>query len=463
MNEVIGGVLQVVTIMIAFFQLKIDIDPNSDDSHKKISIIQKLSMAKKIFTPQKMSMADKISMFGLSAQMLYVIVNTVTKYFGIHLIFAILRFLHAYPFIVVIYIAIIALLSPISAKYEHEKRGFKSKDIYPIANGVLNFLGFLAASAMFLLVCDIIPNFNVLKRFQIEAFVSIFISLSATLVLLYQSTELAMAKNQEIEMDHDPSIQWLNQRINMLHLFNAYFFPLISVVYVIAYTIYCRIYQIQLVMDRKYIGFLILALLYFYILSLHPYEYLYKIFLIATPAILITSTYWMSWFVRDRRMIYIESGFIVINLIIFSLRVICKTEMPVELKDLAGPKGLFARCRYIYNENIINIFVLFIAIIAYFSVVLPPLMTERIRSGEAENYICAICRDTDYDWAQLVEKARNMATYDAESGSYDKMDYMEFINEELKTAITSKQIKEGNTPLEYDELEEWYKNIPITN
>lgn len=249
----------------------------------------------------------------------------------------------------------------------------------------------------------------------------------------------------------------------MLHLFNAYFFPIISVVYVIAYTIYCRIYHIQLVMNGWYIFFLVGSVLYFYLLSLHPYEYLYKIFLIVTPAILITSTYWLSWFVRDRRMIYIESGFIVINLIAFSLRVICKTKMPTELGRLKGLKGFREKCLYIWNKNVVSFFIVFIIIVSYLSVVLSPLMTERIQSTEAENYIYAICQDTERDTAQLIEKARKMETYDAESESYDKMDYMDFINTELKAEIAAKHINGKSISLEYDELSEWYKNIPIVN
>lgn len=435
-SEIIGVIFQVAALLISIFYTTVNIEP--EEKYKKISIAL------------------------IIIQVLYVIVDCVSRCLGFYLIFSILRFLHDYPFIVVVYIVIIAMLSPITADYERKNCGFFAKRRYALTNGLLNVLGVVAACSMFLLACNVIPDFGVLKKFQIEAVASVFISMTLALVLLYQSTEQGMYK-KGVKMDHDPSIQWFNQRINMLHLFNAYFVPIISAVYIITYTIYCRIYHIQLDMDKKYITFLVLALLYFYVLSLHPHEYLYKIFLIATPSILITSTYWLSWFVKDKRMIYIESCYIAIALILFTLRILSRTRFPGKVKQLTGLKGYIARVRYIWDKNLICFFILFIAIASYLSVVWASSMTERIKSTEAENYIIMICRDTDQDATQVIKEAQEMGTYDAEDGSYDKADYMDFINTVLETEIIAKNITSSNSPLKYEELDDWYRNIPIEN
>ncbi len=436
MNEILGYMLEIVSPLISYLQIDVEITPA--DKYKKIS--------KAI----------------IILQITYIIVDMATKNFGIYLIFSLLRFLHDYPFIVVAYIGIIAILSPITAYYEHEKCGFPSKKSYIIKNAIFNIAGACAAYAMFFLAHRIIPDFNLLKRFQIESFVSLFISMSVTLVLLYQSTEQNMTKNG-MPMDHCTSIRWHNQQINMLHLFNVYFFPLISAVYIVTYTIYCKTYHIPLVMNGSYIAFLVLALLFFYILPFHPHEYLYNIFLIATPAILITSTYWLSWFEKDAHMLYIESGFIVINLILFTLNVLRRTQLSIQPASTKKFKNFIIKWRYILSKNIVSVFIIFIAIVAYLSMAFFPLSTERIPSNEAENYIYAICHDTNCDAMQIIENSHSLDTYDTDDGSYDKLDYMDFLNRELKTEIAAKHIIENGTTLEYNDLETWYKNIPNKN
>lgn len=433
MNTVIGTIISLVAVLISFLYLKYDLKPKKN--------------------------SDTISIMVLVIQGLYILVNFITERLGIPLIFSILRFLYDYPFILAAYILIVAALSPLTACYE-TKHGFTAHDSYAPKNGLYNLGGVGASYAMFFLAHQIIPNFNLLEKFQIETYTSVFISMSAVLVCLYQSTEQEMDR-QGVPMDHDPSIEWLNQRINMLHLFNAYFFPLISTVYIITYTIYCRIYQIPLVINGWYISFLVLALAYFYLLSLHPYEYLYKIFLIATPAILITSTYWLSWFEKDRSMIYIESGFIIINLIFFSLRVLSRTQMPDEIAQKKGLAGFITRWRYILGKNIFSLFLIVIAVVAHLLIACFPLSTERIQSTEAENFVYLICDDTNRDPAQIIEKSHSLTTYDAASGSYDKLDYMDFLSRELKAEIAAKHIVENGRALTYNGFEEWRRTIPI--
>lgn len=435
MSDVLGYVFEGISALVMLFYHSAAIKP--DKEYKKLSWIWK-------GVPVGYFLTDLV--FGLM---------------GYDLIFMVLRFLHRYPVIVFLYVGGVAMLSPATAFYERKTRGFISAQSYAAKNCGFNLLGALAACIMFLLAYKIIPDFSVLKRFQIEGIVSVFLSMSIVLVLLYQSEEQNRNENV-VRLDHDPSIQWYNQKMNMLHLFNTYFFSLISVIYVVTYTIYCRIYHIQLVMDIKYVFFLVIAMLFFYTLSAHPYEYLYMIFLTNIPVILVCSVYWMSWFVRDTKMMCVEIVYIITNLICFTGRVLIRNEILVFGKPPKKIGDYRIRWKVVWCKSGFYVFTTFIAIVSCLLVGVLPLATERIEASEAENYICAICRGTGRDAAQIIEEARDMETYEnTENRSYDKMDYMEFINKELKSEIVTKHIKEGNGSLEYDDLSGWYLNIPM--
>lgn len=111
---------------------------------------------------------------------------------------------------------------------------------------------------MFIIAHDIIEDFSYLKEFQIEGIVSILISACVWLVLAYQSLE----QHKELP-DHEANMKWLNQKLNMVHLFHAYFLSSISVVLIVCYSIYYYIHNLQLTIKLNYFVFLTLALLFF--------------------------------------------------------------------------------------------------------------------------------------------------------------------------------------------------------
>lgn len=71
---------------------------------------------------------------------------------------------------------------------------------------------------MFWIARGIIGDFTYLKDFHIEGIVSMLISVCVCLVLVYQSIE----QNKKLP-DHSAKTKWLNQKLNMLHLFRAFF------------------------------------------------------------------------------------------------------------------------------------------------------------------------------------------------------------------------------------------------
>ncbi|KAI4446262.1 hypothetical protein C823_000780 [Eubacterium plexicaudatum ASF492] len=139
-------------------------------------------------------------------------------------------------------------------------------------NLIFNLAGTIGPLVMFYIARSVIPDFQVLRDMELEALVCLFVPVCAAFVFLYQREE---QQQSEDVRDHDPSIRWINQIINMLHLFNTYLLAIISSIYVIMYTMYCRIHNIQLEIHFYYFVFLQLTLLFFYLLALKPNEYLF--------------------------------------------------------------------------------------------------------------------------------------------------------------------------------------------
>ena len=230
--------------------------------------------------------------------------------------FEVLRLLQRHWTAVSIYIYAIAILSPICAYFDRKKDSQVATKEYIRNNLVFNMLGALSACTMYYLAHILIPDFGALKEFEIESVVSIFVPACWSFVYLYQQEE----QNNPKVRDHNTSIEWKNQRINMLHLFNVYFFSILSAVYVVAYTVYCRIHNRALVLNGSYIVYLIMVLVFFFVLSFHEYEYLFMIFQVDVPAILISSVFWMTWFENADDYLFGEICFILIVFMAYVLR-----------------------------------------------------------------------------------------------------------------------------------------------
>lgn len=86
-----------------------------------------------------------------------------------------------------------------------------------------------------------IEDFQFIEDFYVEEIVLVFIPLCLWIAFSYQNIE-----QKDVPDDHEPSLEWKNQICNMLHLFNTYFWSLVSAVFVVSYTLYCRIHFIWL-------------------------------------------------------------------------------------------------------------------------------------------------------------------------------------------------------------------------
>lgn len=377
------------------------------------------------------------------------------------LVFIALKFIHDYPISVCSCVGLIAILSPASAYIEMKKRGFTARDGYIWKNLLFNLFGTLSSCVMFLIACYIIHDFNVLRDFEIEGIISIFIPSCIAFVLLYQREE----QQSRHVTDHDPSIRWVNQVINMLHLFNVYFLAIISSIYIVTYTIYCRIHNIQIEISIFYFIFLQLALIFFYALSTQPHEYLHMILLVDVPAILISSIYWLSWFKITDNLIKMELIFIVFNMCLFTVLIMCRNKIIIvgagpEPSDIYKViicyrgKGL-----WIKNKSGFYFISTIFVILSYAFIWLFPMTTQKIPADDAEKYIIKICSDTEFNAAAVIKKMQESDMYNRRTDDYNRNDYMNYINGNLHNPIVEKGIlDEYKKILKYEELIEWYEH-----
>ena len=283
------------------------------------------------------------------------------------------------------------------------------------------------------------------------------------LVLSYQSLE----QHKELP-DHDASIKWLNQKLNMVHLFHAYFFSSISVVLIVCCSIYYYIHNLQLTIQPNYFVLLTLALLFFYSLSQHFHNHVYMIFVVMVPVILVSSVYWMSWFAMSKEMRFVQWIFIVVHSVAYTVLIFIKNKIIFigEREDMdenryGQPHKLRGSLVWAMERGDLHAILLLVIIICYSVSWLVPMLTQRIEGGRAEYYIREVCKETNVKVDEMIELAKERCAYDMENQDYDRGKYLKFMYEELHEQILDKgMIDDENKFLTYEELVEWYPSAP---
>ncbi len=378
-------------------------------------------------------------------------------------VMAVLRFSQRNWIGICFYILIFALIPPAAASWERKKRSARIEQSYVKWNGIYNLLGALSACAMFIIAHDIIGDFSYLKEFQIEGIISVLISACVWLVLSYQSLEL-----HKVLPDHDADIKWLNQKLNMVHLFHAIFFSSISVVLIVCYSIYYYIHNLHLTIQPSYFIFLTLALLFFYSLSQHFHNHVYMIFVVMVPVILVSSVYWMSWFAMSETMRFVQWIFIVIHSVVYACLIFFRNKIifmgkreDMDENRYGRPHKLMGNLVWAMERGDLHAILLLIIIICYSVSWLVPMLTQRIEGGRAEYYIKEVCKDTNIKVDEMVEIAKERCAYDEKNQDYDRGKYLKFMYEELHEQILDKgMIDDESTFLTYEELIEWYPSTP---
>ena len=382
---------------------------------------------------------------------------TLADYF----IMALLDFSQKYWIGICCYILLFAFVPPAVASWEKDKDKRMEKS-YIKGNRIFNFLGALSACMMFWIAHSIVGDFFYLKEFQIEGIVPILVSACVGLVLAYQSIE----QHKELP-DHDAGTKWLNQKLNMLHLFHAFFFSAISVVSIVCYSIYCYIHNLTLIIKWDYFFFLTLALVFFYSLSQHFHQHVYMVFVVMVPVILVSSVYWMSWFSMSIIMRCVQWIFIVIHSLVYAGLIFYRYKMIFIGKREEMEEGRYGKTYKLVKGRVLAIehgfqgILLLIVIICYTVSWLVPMLTQRIEGSRAETFIVKVCEDTDIDADEMIALAKERSGYDAVNQDYDRGKYLKFMYEELYEQILDKGIINENSQfLIYDDLLGWCADVP---
>lgn len=368
-------------------------------------------------------------------------------------IFSALLWIQANWWIAGIYILTAAILPSAVAKKEHTKRDFRANENYVGKNFKFNISGAAASCAVFGLVYLVVGDFNYLKFFYIEDLIPIIATVSVWIAVIYQKIE--RKKDKAGEVDHDTSLKYMNQKLNLLHLFNVFFLAIVSVVYLVSYTIYCRTYHIRFAIHPcAYYVLITVALIFFYLLSLHKHRYLYLTFIIFVPVILISSVYWMTWFTLNEKMRFWQWAFVFIHSMIYIFLVFKKERVIYTERNEAGK-------RKIMSDNYFLLAIPVVVSLIFIIVYALPSFIDRLPANEAYNYIDMICADTDVDVDAMIEKAMEQEMYNEIDENYDIQAFMKFLATELGVQLMEKEvIKEvGDIPTR-EVLENKYINTP---
>lgn len=387
----------------------------------------------------------------------YLLIGTLTL--DNYLIIMILRFWQRNWMGICLYIIFFALIPPAVAFWERKKEDSKIKPSYVKGNLIYNLLGAGSACAMIWVSCNIIGDFFCLIEFHAEGIVSILISACVWLVFAYQRIE----QHKDLP-DHSADTKWLNQKLNMFHLFNAFFFSTISVVFIVCYSIYCYIHNLQLTIQPNYFLALTIMLLFFYSLSQHFHQHVYMVFVVMVPVILVSSVYWMSWFSMSNMMRCVQWIFIVMHSLLYAFLIFYRNKMFYIGKREEMENGRYEKTHKLGRNWVwaiegggFQMILLAIVIVCYSVSWIVPMLTKRIEGYWAENVIIILCENTDAKVDEMIALAKEKSAYDVVNQDYDKGKYLKFVYDELYLQILDQGIiNADSTYLTYDALQGWY-------
>lgn len=378
--------------------------------------------------------------------------------------FSALLWIQEHWWILAAYILIMAWLPSVVAQKEREKGTFWADENYALRNRRFNLIGVGAACAVFGLADGVIIDFGALKYFYVDDLIPSIASVSVWIAIIYQQIERKNYKAKEL--DHDPALKHLNQKLNLLHLFHVYLLVIVSVVYLVSYTRYCWTYHIEIVIRPVYYYILItVALIFFYALSQHEHRYLYLTSIICIPIILISSVYWMTWFTFSREMRFWQWVFVFIHSMLYMFFIFKKEKIicvrRYEDNADSAHTGIRIGKREIIFENYFPLVLPVIVGIIYIIIWKLPSFIYRLPASEAYNYIDMICADTDINADEVIKQSEEQDMFNKEDGTYDIEAFMRFLSRDLGEQLVEKGIinEEGDVPSR-EVLNKRYVNKP---
>ena len=381
----------------------------------------------------------------------------------------IFRLFHSIWWYIGIFSTILAVLPSVSAYIERRKDRTAAEKWYALKNLGFNFLGVACVWCMLFTLYHEVADFRFLQSIPVLSIISLTIPLCLWVVLSYQSTE----QQEQENLNHDASLKRKNQLLNVLHLFCAFFCSLTAAALMIAYTLYCHLYHVEIVLDIWYLLALSILLVFFYTCGLHVLPHIRMVCMSNVPAILIASVYWMSWFTVNGRVFLYQSVFIVIHSLIYVT--IVYRNMNFYKKDdtkeqMSIWRGLITTIRHPKKTlNIIRkklekyqfyIITLVIVVSIYIVFIFVPLFITQqsvLSFKQSKIIITAVCEGTDHDVEAIFEEMKENEWANKKTETIDCVRFADFIYHTLQPELLEKNIIEpDDQSLSYDQLKTWF-------
>lgn len=389
---------------------------------------------------------------------------TLLKFFRVDIINRLIYIIQNSLFEICGFVIIIAVIPPIIAFYERQNPDKPVRKDYIWKNLALNIAGCASAISMIYAAFKEIKDFRFIEDFQIDSIIAILVPICVWIVFSYQSIEQQKYACETKSFNHDPSLRWINQMFNVLHLINVCFWALISSVLVVAYTLYCHIHNIQLDLEWPYLWLLTMVLIFFYLCAFVEHDYIKLVFLIDVPLILICSMYWMSWFRIDQTMEFLQFIFFLVHSVVYTLLIYRKEKVIARCMSVneTDPdyKIYFRRIR-VKIKNWFSIITIGIIIMAYMIFwIVPHFLIERDSFAFVENCVIEICYGTEKNAEESLCEIKTLNWYDAERDNVDRAHLLNYINENFLQEMVDKKIISGtDNGISYEELVNWYINV----
>lgn len=276
-------------------------------------------------------------------------------------------------------------------------------------------------------------------------------------------------------MDHDASLNRIDQILNVLHLFNAFFCSLTSAAFIFAYTLYCRLIHVTLVLDIWYLAALSILLIFFYVCGSHSLAHIRMVCMSNVPAILIASVYWMSWFTVSSRVFFWQSIFIVVHSLIYVTIIYRNMDFYASdeaqeqtniwhrlLSAIRHPKRALKKVgqKLVKYQFYIITLVIVTAIYAVF-IFVPFFIAQRsvLSFNLSKKMIVAVCEETDRDAEAIFEEMKETEWANPETKTIDCVQFADFIYHTLRPELLEKDvIAPDETLLSYDQLKRWFES-----
>lgn len=368
--------------------------------------------------------------------------------FGVSIVFWILNLIQKQWKFICIYIFVFAVLAPLMAVWDRRNYPDEVSRKYIFDNFIWNLIGAACPCFLLNLVHQEIGDFHFIDLYPMDEIVNMLIPVCFWLALAYQSRE-----QRNTELDHSASLVRINQRCNLLHLFHTYFWSLVSAVFIVVYIMYSCIHDLPIYWSNKYIVLIILVLGFFYRCGLHKYNYLYLVFVICIPMILISSIYWMSLFPKNNTMMFIQLGFTIVNMFIYTFIILKRNGIIV-----------LNRTDWIKVESWFPIVLFFLVMLAYAMLMVALMPGETVSYNYAQSRLIAICEGTDKEPGELFDQIMQENQQTKVKGSIDRVRYLKFVYDNLFSEMLKKNIiEEADASLSFEQLENWYDNLPPGN